>query len=96
MHKLRIALFFLTVAQPTQASQHEDIAALIQELNYLIAVAQSLQHRYRHDRAAIRFNYPAFIAQLRTTRDRSAQYLHRALRAPRPTPPDPIDRSLVR
>ncbi len=78
-----------------QESQQAAIHALIQDLDYLIEHAEELSERYRGDRSSIRFNYPAFIAQLRTTRDRSAIYLNESIQVVHPAPPGTVDHTLI-
>ena len=53
---------------PSFHRQQQDIDAMIRELDYLIEHAERLAARHRRDDAPIRFNYGAFLEQLRLTR----------------------------
>ncbi|HOW61177.1 MAG TPA: hypothetical protein PLJ20_01250 [Candidatus Contendobacter sp.] len=78
------------------ARQQADIAALIQELDYLIDQTERLADRYRADRAPVTFNYAALLEQLRVTRARSADYLNERHRVVHAAPPAPAGASLTR
>ena len=78
------------------ARQQADIAALIQELDYLIDHTERLADRYRADRAPVTFNYAALLEQLRLTRARSADYLNERHRVVHAAPPAPAGASLTR
>ena len=78
------------------ARQQADIAALIQELDYLIDQTERLADRYRADRAPVTFNYAALLEQLRLTRARSADYLNERHRVVHAAPPIPAGASLTR
>ncbi len=83
-------------AAAQDARQQAEIHALIQEFDYLIDHAQRLAARHAGDRAPIRFNYPALLAQLRLTRDRAAAYLNEAHQTVLQAPPPPDVASLTR
>ena len=86
-----------SVAAPVdEARQQADIAALIQELDYLIDHTERLADRYRADRAPVTFNYAALLEQLRVTRARSADYLNERHRVVHAAPPAPAGASLTR
>lgn len=78
------------------ARQQADIAALIQELDYLIDQTERLADRYRADRAPVTFNYAALLDQLRLTRARSADYLNERHRLVHAAPPIPAGASHTR
>lgn len=78
------------------AHQQADIAALIQELDYLIDQIERLADRYRADRAPVTFNYAALLDQLRLTRARSADYLNERHRLVHTAPPLPAGASHTR
>ncbi len=82
-------------ATPSFHRQQQDIDAMIRELDYLIEHAERLAARYRRDDAPIRFNYGAFLEQLRLTRARSAAYLNEAHEAVLHAPPPPDGVSLT-
>lgn len=82
------------IVQPSAASQPAAIEALIAELDYLIDRAEALAERYREDTASVRFNYPAFIEQLRVTRNHSAAYLNRVHTQVHRHPPAVVDQAL--
>ena len=82
-------------ATPAMHRQQQDIDAMIRELDYLIEHAERLAARYRRDDAPIRFNYGAFLQQLRLTRARSAAYLNEAHDAVLHAPPPPDGVSLT-
>lgn len=86
----------LHAAPPPRERQPADIAALIQELNYLIEHAEGLAARYRRDAAPVQFNYAALLEQLRLTRDHSARYLNEIQTVVHPSPPVPMGSSLTR
>jgi len=83
-------------ASVDEARQQADIAALIQELDYLIDHTERLADRYRADRAPVTFNYAALLEQLRLTRARSADYLNERHRVVHAAPPAPAGASLTR
>ena len=83
-------------ASVDEARQQADIAALIQELDYLIDHTERLADRYRADRAPVTFNYAALLEQLRLTRARSADYLNERHRVVHAAPPVPAGASLTR
>ena len=83
-------------ASVDEARQQADIAALIQELDYLIDRTERLADRYRADRAPVTFNYAALLEQLRLTRARSADYLNERHRVVHAAPPMPAGASLTR
>ena len=83
-------------ASVDEARQQAEIAALIQELDYLIDHTERLAHRYRADRAPVTFNYAALLEQLRVTRARSADYLNERHRVVHAAPPAPAAASLTR
>ncbi|MCB1713531.1 MAG: hypothetical protein KDK04_24425 [Candidatus Competibacteraceae bacterium] len=99
---LRVALPLLGLALTVmldvraETSQQAEIQALVNELDYLIEYSEQLAQRYREDDAPIRFNYAALLAQLRTTRARTAAYLNEQHRLVHPAPPGTVDRSLTR
>lgn len=76
-------------------TQRQAIAAIIRELDYLIAHSEQLAHRHAGDRAPIRFNYGAFLAQLRTTRERASAYLNETHQTVLTSPPAPVTDSLT-
>ena len=82
-------------ATPSFHRQQQDIDAMIRELDYLIEHAERLAARHRRDDAPIRFNYGAFLEQLRLTRARSAAYLNEAHEAVLHAPPPPDGVSLT-
>ena len=61
-----------TIRRDTQA---RDIAAVVQELDYLIETTQQLQRKHGGDTSRIRFNYSALLAQLKAARDGANAYL---------------------
>lgn len=75
-------------------AQRQAIAAVIQELDYLIDHSERLATKYAHDTGSIRFNYPAFLDQLRITRERARAYLNEThtavLASPPPTAADSL------
>lgn len=83
-------------ASVDEARQQADIAALIQELDYLIDHTERLADRYRADRAPVTFNYAALLEQLRLTRARSADYLNERHRVVHAAPPAPAGAALAR
>lgn len=82
-------------AMAQDLTQRQAIAAIIQELDYLIAHSEQLAHRHAGDRAPIRFNYGAFLAQLRTTRERASAYLNETHQTVLTSPPAPVTDSLT-
>ena len=56
-------------------AQARDIAAVVQELDYLIETTLQLQRKHGGDKSRIRFNYPALLAQLKAARDGANAYL---------------------
>ena len=83
-------------ASVDEVRQQAEIAALIQELDYLIDQTERLADRYRADRAPVTFNYAALLEQLRVTRARSADYLNERHRVVHAAPPAPAGASLTR
>lgn len=100
--RLGALLLALALAAPSittardDARQQADIAALIQELDYLIDYTEKLAHQYRADRASVTFNYAALLEQLRTTRARSADYLNERHTVVQAAPSPPANATLAR
>jgi hypothetical protein len=86
----------LSAAQAQEAPQQAAIGALVQDLDYLIGYVEHLQNRYRQDPAPVRFNYPALLEQLRTTRQRTADYLNERHTVVHAAPPPPVQTSLTK
>lgn len=86
----------LSTAQAQEASQQAAIDALIKDLDYLISYAEKLEHRYRNDRAPVRFNYNALLEQLRTTRSHTADYLNESHTVVHTEPPPSVKTPLTR
>lgn len=77
------------------ARQQAEVAALVQELDYLISRAGQLARRYGRDAAPVRFDYGALLEQLRLTRSRAEAYLNESHALARATPPRPEGGSLT-
>ena len=77
---LCFALLLSLLTLPVSASEREQVAALVQELDYLIEVAEQMQRDAKQRRSSpthrISFNYPALLEQLRLTRNRTAEFLN--------------------
>ncbi|MBK8168636.1 MAG: hypothetical protein IPK64_22035 [bacterium] len=83
-------------AAAQDARQRAEIAALVQEMDYLIARAGRMARRYGRDAAPVSFDYGALVAQLRLTRSRAEAYLNESHALARATPPRPESGSLTR
>lgn len=86
---------FSMAAPFEDARQSAEIAALIQELTYLIDHTERLATRYKADRASVTFNYAALLEQLRLTRQRSAEYLNERHQLVHAAPPPPVQSAVA-
>ncbi len=84
---LIILTLFITCHGQAQSQQQKDISLLVKDLTYLIQVAEQLQRQYGGDQSKIRFNYPALIAQLKSTRAATQEYLNQELYELHTAPP---------
>ena len=64
-------------------------------MDYLIHKLEAMQDLNKSDGSKIKFNYPAALDQLETTRDRMAEYLNRDLRTIQSSPPKTVNQSLT-
>ncbi len=80
-------------AERVHVAEERDPERLVLEQRHLRE--RRLHARHRRDDAPIRFNYGAFLEQLRLTRARSAAYLNEAHEAVLHAPPPPDGVSLT-
>ena len=84
-------------AVPLRGEQAE-IESVLRELEYVRERVQALQGKYGRatGNAKIRFNYPALVAQLRTTEADIADFLNARIDVIHTTPPPTVGGSLIR
>lgn len=80
---------------PTRGEEAE-IESVLRELAYVRERVQSLERKYSRATAGakIRFNYPALVAQLRTTEDDIASFLNARIDVITTRPPTPRQSTL--
>ena len=101
MRNVILILLVLTSldAQANQAShqveERHEITHIIHELDYLIDRVQAMQLHYKHNHAHVKLNYSSLLEQLKTTRNRTTQYLNSEIKQLNIAPPEPIDTPLI-
>lgn len=78
------------------ADEKSELYALVKEIDYLIEVSQQMQKHYGNSNQRVRFNYSALIKQLKTTRNRTAEYFNTKGETIHPRPPLALDQDLIR
>ena len=78
---------------PTR-SEEAEIESVLRELAYVRERVQSLERKYATRKAKIRFNYPALVAQLRTTEADIADFLNARIDVITTRPPTPRQNTL--
>ncbi len=91
-----VCIIMPSFSMPSVASETDDIAAIVRELDYLIEYTAQTQKKYHKTKQRVQFNYPALLEQLNTTRARSAEYLNAANVQFDTTQPTAVGQDLIR
>lgn len=75
--KLNITAILITLSvNVVQADERQDLMDLVTEINYVISKAEQMKARNSSNRGRLKFNYNAFINQLKQTRQNTLLYLN--------------------
>ena len=91
-----LCLSVITTLAPVHATETEDIAAIVRELDYLIEFTAQAQKNNRQHKQRVQFNYDALLSQLNLTRERTAEFLNTANVQFDTTPPSAAGGELIR
>lgn len=90
MKKILLTGIIVISSQMANSHERDDIRQILKEVTYIKEVTKQLKHKYRKNRAKIRFNYDAMINQLNAIEYGTKQYLNHKVEELHINPPKPL------